>query len=156
MKASKWIVQSIVLAVVSGLANAQMIIIGDPPDWVGHGPPPPGWEARDTANTQYVLGPKVGRLGIPRKADGTCTQVSMVAKPGRTSDSLDDFSGDIDFSKPNDGSCDIIIERVRIKRRPFDKARVKRLIPGMRDLPTSAPGARSRPEFGSTETIRSE
>src|SRR5690349_21107472 len=93
------------LAMLARASAEQLVVIGDPPDWVGHGPPPPGWEPRDTPTTRYVAGLKPGRLVVPRKPDGACMDVSMIASDGSAND-FGDFSATIDYTNANDGSCD--------------------------------------------------
>jgi len=151
MNATNWGVQSMLLAlVVAGPVNAQMIIVGELPDWMGHGPPPAGWEPRDTADTQYVPAVEGTRIIIPRKADGTCKQASMlpIFKPGGTPDSFDDIMSDMELSIPNDGSCDVVVKKATVRRRPFVGSGL-----GAGRAPESASGARSSPVPGSITCV---
>lgn len=109
-------------------ARAQWIIIGDPPAWWAQGlPRPPGWEPRDTEKTRYVRAPMIGRLAIPRKVDGNCAQFEVAVNLDAPADYLGGFVGDMVYSPVGDGSCDILIEKMKMKKLPVSKAKLKRL-----------------------------
>ncbi len=74
-----------------------------------------------------MQGPVIGRLAIPRKADGTCSPFEVAVNLDGPADRLEGFVSDMVYSHVDDGSCDMVVDKMVLRRLPINKRKLKNL-----------------------------